>query len=47
MEDHQVIDYCIFGEGEKPTYELLSGRSLDQIKGIGYRIDKNILINDS
>lgn len=46
MEDHPVIDYCILGEGEKPTYELLSGKSLDQIKGIGYRIDKNIFMND-
>lgn len=49
MQTMPFVDYCVIGEGEYPTLELIktvrSGGELAQVKGIAYRLDGQIIIN--
>ncbi|VVB86554.1 Ribosomal protein S12 methylthiotransferase RimO [uncultured archaeon] len=43
------VDYCVIGEGEYPTLELIKavneGNDLTQVKSIAYRLNGKIIIN--
>ncbi|MFX0075038.1 MAG: B12-binding domain-containing radical SAM protein [Candidatus Hermodarchaeota archaeon] len=39
------VDYVVRGEGEKPYYELISGKELHQIKGLSFKKEKKIYHN--
>ena len=44
---NKLIDLVIRGEGEKPFYELISGKNLSQIRGFSLKREKTILHNPS
>jgi anaerobic magnesium-protoporphyrin IX monomethyl ester cyclase len=45
MSDIPLIDVCVQGEGEQTCFELLSGASLETIKGITFRKDQKVIQN--
>jgi len=42
---NKLIDFVIRGEGEKPYYELVSGKNISQIKGLSFKKGKKIFHN--
>ena len=46
MQMCNQIDYCVIGEGEKPTMNLLRNKKVENIKGIAYRKKLGIKINN-
>ncbi|MFX1448751.1 MAG: B12-binding domain-containing radical SAM protein [Promethearchaeota archaeon] len=42
---NKIIDYVIRGEGEKAYYELVSGKKLNQIKGLSFKKESKIFHN--
>lgn len=51
MNEFKFVDYIIFGEGEITFYEFLkqmhTNMNFNKLKGIAYRENKNIVVNDS
>lgn len=49
MKTMPFVDYCVIGEGEYPTLELIkavsAGGPLTQVKGIAYRLGGKVIIN--
>ena len=45
LENHPEIDLCCTGEGERTLDDLLSGKPLEEVRGIAYRTDKGIVKN--
>ncbi|OGY46834.1 MAG: hypothetical protein A3J62_03670 [Candidatus Buchananbacteria bacterium RIFCSPHIGHO2_02_FULL_38_8] len=42
---HPLVDIVGFGEGEITFYEIVQGNNLDEIKGIAYKKDGEVVIN--
>ena len=42
---NKLIDFVVRGEGEKPYYELVSGKKTSQINGLSFKKDKRIYHN--
>lgn len=49
LEEFKSFDYLIYGEGEKPLLNLINALKqetpLDNIKGLSYRVGKQIIVN--
>jgi len=45
LQNHPEIDLCCTGEGERTLDDLLSGKPLEEVRGIAYRTDRGIVKN--
>jgi len=45
LDNHHEIDICCTGEGERTLDDLLSGKPLEEVRGIAYRTEKGIVKN--
>jgi|ETN02SMinimDraft_2_1059926.scaffolds.fasta_scaffold01972_3 radical SAM superfamily enzyme YgiQ (UPF0313 family) len=45
LQNHSEIDLCCTGEGERTLDDLLSGKPVEEVRGIAYRTDKGIVKN--
>jgi len=43
---HPLIDIVVIGEGEKPLLEIVQGKPLRKIKGIAYKKNRQIFVNN-
>lgn len=47
MVKDKNIDVAVFGEGEETSFELVSGKKLDEIKGIAFKKGRKIVKNEA
>lgn len=46
LKELPLVDYVVCGEGEETFLNLINGKNPAEIKGIAYRNNKNIIINE-
>ena len=46
LEENESIDIGVLGEGEQTFYEIVSGKSLEEIPGVVYRDNSSVISNE-
>jgi len=46
LKEYSCVDYICVGEGEKTLTDLVNGKSIEDIEGLGYRKSNNIILNE-
>lgn len=47
LRENPVFDVCVVGEGEAPFFEIASGKAYEKIKGIIFRKNNEIIVNET